>query len=185
MKPVAVARRYAQAVAEAAAAKDHGALEKVAAEVAIAARVIGRDEAFQNFFADPSVRDGDKQQAVEALAKKAKMHDLSRSFLGLLVRNRRVNDLPAIARALETIKDRMLGVVAAETTTAVPLTTAQVARLRESLERLTGSTVRLETKVDPALLGGIRTRVGSRVYDGSLQRQLALMRERLAGAGRH
>jgi len=181
VKPVAVARRYAQAVAEAAAAKDHGTLEKVAAEVAIVARAIGKDEAFQNFFADPSARDRDKQQAVEAMAKKAKLHDLTRSFLGLLVRNRRMNDLMVIARALETIKDRMLGVVAAETTTAVPLNAAQTARLRETLERLTGRTVRLETRVDPALLGGIRTQIGSRVYDGSLHRRIALMRERLAG----
>jgi F-type H+-transporting ATPase subunit delta len=181
VKPVAVARRYAQAVAEAAAAKDHGTLEKVAAEVAIAARAIGGDETVRNFFADPSVRDRDKQQAVEALAKKAKLHDLSRSFLGLLVRNRRMTDLPGIARALATIKDRTLGVVAAETTTAVPLTAAQQSKLKETLERLTGRTVRLETRVDPALIGGIRTRIGSRVYDGSLQRRIALMRERLAG----
>jgi F0F1-type ATP synthase delta subunit len=42
----------------------------------------------------------------------------------------------------------------------------------------------METRVDPALLGGIRTQIGSRVYDGSLQRRIALMKERLAGAGR-
>ena len=183
MKPVAVARRYARALAEAAAAKNRATLEKVVEEVSEAAAALGKDERLRTFFVDPSIKDRDKQQVLDGAAKARKVHPLTRSFLGLLIRNRRMTDLPAIARALEAARDRMLEVVAVETTTATPLTEAQTARLQETLERMTGRDVRLETRVDPALMGGARTRIGSRVYDGSLQRRLALLRERLAGAG--
>jgi F-type H+-transporting ATPase subunit delta len=64
----------------------------------------------------------------------------------------------------------------------VPLSSAEVKRLRESLEKMTGRKVEVRLNVDPAVLGGARTRIGSKVYDGTLSRQLALLRERLAQA---
>ena len=69
----------------------------------------------------------------------------------------------------------------AETTTAVPLSTAELKRLREALQKMTGRTVRITHRVDPTVLGGARTRIGSRVYDGTLKHQLVALRERLVG----
>ena len=52
-------------------------------------------------------------------------------------------------------------------------------RARRALEKMTGRKIRLECKVDPELLGGAVTRVGSKVYDGSLRTQLEQLKRRL------
>jgi F-type H+-transporting ATPase subunit delta len=194
VQPVAVAKRYARALADYAEgastedasgrrkpATEAGRLEAVAAELALVTSVLDADPKFRRFFADPSIPQKDKQTAIETLARDAKLSEALRNFLMLLASNRRLGAIGAIRGAFEEIKDERLQVVAAETTTAVPLSAADLKRLRETLERMTGRTVRITQRVDPALLGGARTRIGSRVYDGTLRRQLETLREKLIG----
>jgi F-type H+-transporting ATPase subunit delta len=79
-------------------------------------------------------------------------------------------------------RDRLLdfrGVVRAEVTTALPLDTSRADAIQKSLATLTGRTVLLATKIDPAIIGGLVARIGSTVYDGSVTRQLEKMKERL------
>ncbi len=182
MKPLAVARRYARALADVAGGKDKARLEKVAAELDLVSEVLRKAPRALRFLDDPSAPSQDREAAIGTLAREARASDLTRRFLRVLMDRRRLTALPEIARALTEIKDERLGIVRAETTTAVPLSAAELRRLRESLERMTGRAVRLTTNVDPSLLGGARTRIGSRVYDGTLRRQLALLRARLAVA---
>ncbi|HXW06551.1 MAG TPA: ATP synthase F1 subunit delta [Vicinamibacterales bacterium] len=73
-------------------------------------------------------------------------------------------------------------IVRAEVTTAVALPPDRVSALRDGLARTTGREVRLETQVDPSIVGGAVARIGSTVYDGSVTRQLTRLRETLAGA---
>ncbi len=191
MQPVAVAKRYARALADYAESKtgeagrpgrkDPARLEPVASELALVSRILDGDPKFARFFADPSIKQKDKETAIEAVARKGKLSDAVRNFLVVLVTNRRLGALGAIRRAFEVVKDERLGIVSAETTTAVPLSAAELKRLRGALERMTGLTVRITQHVDPALLGGARTRIGSRVYDGTLRHQLEALRERLVG----
>jgi len=70
-------------------------------------------------------------------------------------------------------------VVQAEVTTATPLAADQAAQLQQRLGTSLGRTVTLTTRVDPALIGGMVTRIGSTVYDGSLAMQLTQLRQRL------
>ncbi len=192
MQPVAVAKRYARALADYAepkpgeagrsGKKDTSSLEPLLSELALVRRVLDGDPKFARFFADPSIDQKDKKSALEAMARKGKLSDAMRNFLLLLVTNRRLGALGEIVRAFEQEKDERLGIVSAETTTAVPLSAAELRRLREALETMTGRTVKITQRVDPALLGGARTRIGSRVYDGTLRRNLEALRERLVGA---
>ena len=192
MQPVAVAKRYARALADYAeskpetsgrgAQKDASRLEGLAAELTQLSRAVAKDQTFLRFFADPSISHADKRAAIEGIARKGKLSEGMRNFLLLLVANRRIAALGAIARAFEQEKDERLGIVSAETTSAVPLSAAELKRLKEALERMTGRTVKIEQRVDPALLGGARTRIGSKVYDGTLKRNLEALRERLVGA---
>jgi F-type H+-transporting ATPase subunit delta len=165
-----------------AAAREAAALEATAGGLLLAAEVVGRDRHLLRFFADPSIGRSVKEKAIATLCTEADLSDLVRRFLGVLVENRRMAALPAIARSFEALKDERLGIVAAEATTAVALSAGEQKRLRESLETLTGRAVRLAVRVDPGVLGGARTRIGSKVYDGTLKRQLAALRERLAGS---
>jgi F-type H+-transporting ATPase subunit delta len=86
---------------------------------------------------------------------------------------------------LEVYRERLLDhqqVIRAEVTTADELSADTALALRDRLTRATGRRVTLTTKVDPAILGGLVTRIGSIVYDGSLAAQLAKMRERLTSS---
>jgi F-type H+-transporting ATPase subunit delta len=71
-------------------------------------------------------------------------------------------------------------VIQAEVTTAEPLNAARLDELTQRIARATGRTVAVTTRVDPAILGGIVTRIGSTVYDGSVAAQLQAIRQRLA-----
>ncbi|MFQ5876740.1 MAG: ATP synthase F1 subunit delta [Acidobacteriota bacterium] len=177
MNPANIAKRYARALAEVAGPR----LERVASDLDLLARVLARRPQLMRFFEDPSVRRRDKEEAAGTLTGRARVGALTRRFVAVLIENRRLAALPAIARAFAEIRDERLGVLPVEATTAVPLSPEQKRRFRESLERMTGRSVRLEWQVDPEVLGGARARIGSRVYDGTLRRQLEVLRERLAG----
>ncbi len=182
MKPIAVARRYARALADVAGRKDATRLEKVAAELSLVAEVLDRAPEVLRFLADPSVPARGKEEAIGTLGRKTGIGELTRRFLQVLIERRRLAAISAISQAFTTIKDQRLAIVPVEATTAVPLSAPEFKRFRESLETMTGRTVRLELRVDPAVLGGARTRVGSRVYDGTLKRKLQTLRARLAAA---
>jgi F-type H+-transporting ATPase subunit delta len=70
-------------------------------------------------------------------------------------------------------------VVRAEVTTAAPLSQERVAQIEQRLAALTGRTVDMKTNVDPTIIGGVVTRIGSTVYDGSIATQLTKLRDRL------
>jgi F-type H+-transporting ATPase subunit delta len=74
--------------------------------------------------------------------------------------------------AFERIAAEDRGAVSAEVTTAMPLTAAQATALAASLRLALGKDPEIETKVDPAILGGLKVRVGSRLYDASLKSRL-------------
>ena len=90
--------------------------------------------------------------------------------------------LALVPDLLDVYRERLLDhqqVVRAEVTTAEPLGPDQQSRLQERLARTTGRRVTLTTNVDPSIIGGIVTRIGSIVYDGSLATQSSKMRDRL------
>ena len=144
--------------------------------------MLGADARFQRFFADPSVAQDTKQAAIDALAKKGRLGDAARKFLMVLVANRRLGTIGAVRDAFAAIKDERIGIVSAEATTAVPLSSAEAKRLHAALESMTGQSVRVTHRVDPSVLGGARTRIGSKVYDGTLRHKLDTLRGRLVGA---
>jgi F-type H+-transporting ATPase subunit delta len=97
----------------------------------------------------------------------------------VLIDRRRVGSLAEIAEAFEVLLDERLGTVRANVTSALGLSDSQKARLQEELSGLTGSPVRLRFAVDPGLIGGIVARIGSTVYDGSVEGQLEALGRRL------
>jgi len=101
------------------------------------------------------------------------------SFVRLLNRKRRMALLPEIAATYRRFADERLGRAQAEVTVAEALPAALQERLRKQLEQATGKTITLTLKVDPAILGGAVTRVGSTVWDGSVRHHLHQVREQL------
>jgi F-type H+-transporting ATPase subunit delta len=182
LRPISVAKRYARALVEVAGEKEPDRLEKISEDLHTLARVLENGPQISRFFEDPSARREDKDRAADSLARRTEASQVTRRFLNVLIENHRLAALPTIATVFETIKDERLGIVPVEATTAVPLSAADRKKFRASMEKATGRRIRLSLRVDPSVLGGARTRIGSQVYDGTLRRQLAMLRERLVEA---
>ena len=136
----------------------------------------------------PELRDTLLNPAVPRTARRKILHDLAGGrglppqvghFLSVILDNGRLGSLPSIAAAFREAREAAAGVVPATLTTAAPLSPELERRAMTALERLTGRKVRLETKVDPLLVGGAMTQIGSTVYDGSLRTQLTRLRRRM------
>jgi F-type H+-transporting ATPase subunit delta len=100
-------------------------------------------------------------------------------LLFLILEHDDVNELTEVVTEFERRVLDLYRVVRVEVTTASPLDAARAEALRGALSQVTGREVRMETRTDPALVGGVVAKVGSRVFDGSVLRHLARLRERL------
>lgn len=127
---------------------------------------------------------GDAKRAIAAeIASLAGAPAAARDTLALLAGHHQLDGLDGIVKELKTQVHKQERRVDAEVTTAVPLTEEQLARLRDALSQATGQQVTLSASLDPSIIGGAVTRVGSVVYDGSLARQLARLKEQFASQG--
>jgi F-type H+-transporting ATPase subunit delta len=120
----------------------------------------------------PAFDSEQKVRGLGAVAEAAEFNDTTRKFLGLVAANRRASALPAMIKVFERLAAEDRGAISAEVVTAVPLTSAQSQALAASLRAALGKDPEIETRVDPAILGGLRVRVGSRLYDASLKSRL-------------
>lgn len=165
-----VGARYAQALFE--LADEAGALAAVERDLK-AFRAIGTENAeFRGMLASPFFSTADKGKALLAIADEGKAHHLTRNFLGLLANNGRAAALPAVAVAFEKLAAERRGSVAAEVTSAIKLSVAQQKAIAAALKQAFGKDPEITTTVDPAILGGLRVKVGSRVFDASLKSRL-------------
>jgi F-type H+-transporting ATPase subunit delta len=96
-----------------------------------------------------------------------------------LLRNNRLTDLHEINDRFASVLEERSGHVAAEVTSARELSADQKGELKANLEKLTGKQVQLNFGIDQSIIGGVVTRVGSTVYDGSVKTQLENLREEL------
>lgn len=112
-----------------------------------------------------------------------KLHPVSpivERLLFLVLEHDDANELPMIMEDFERRVMDFHHVVRVQVTTAAPLDAGRAESLRGALAQVTGRDVRIDTRTDPAILGGVVAQVGSRVFDGSVTRHLARLRERLA-----
>jgi F-type H+-transporting ATPase subunit delta len=103
-----------------------------------------------------------------------------RNLLFLLVKRRRIEQLPRVVDEFIRLDDRRQGITHATATSAAPLTDLEVKALTARLEQMTGGSVALTTDIDSSLLGGLVVRVGDRLIDGSVRGRLERLRTQLA-----
>ena len=99
----------------------------------------------------------------------------------MLLQNQRLTELGEINRKFTEILDERAGMVAASVLTARSVPERSQQELHNKLTELTGKKVRVDFDTDPELIGGIVTRIGSTVYDGSVRNQLQQIKEKMAG----
>ncbi len=120
--------------------------------------------------------------AMMAVLEKAGVGDLTRRFVGVVGQNRRLFAMGGMIDAFLAMLARRRGEETAYVSSAAALNDEQLARLAESLRKAVGSKVRVETAVDPSLIGGLVVRVGSRMVDSSVRTKLQRMQLAMKGA---
>jgi F-type H+-transporting ATPase subunit delta len=175
----AVAKSYAKAIFELARERDQA--DQLEAELARVAALIGEDGELATVLSQPWVTPANKRKLAEELGQRLELSKLGRDVLALVAAHGRADHLRAIATAYRGMLDAAHGRVRARVRTAVPLTdgdrTALTAKLSSALE---SKQVVLDEVTDRSLLGGFVAEIGSLIVDGSLDGQLARLRQRLA-----
>ena len=174
-----LALRYATAAFELAAeersidslASDLGQLKKLLAESAELTRLVR----------SPLFSRESQAQGMEAVLSKAGATALTRKLVLLLAEKRRLFALNDIIRSFEQLLAKHRGEVAAEVTSARPLSADEAAELKSLLKGKLGREPKLELHVDPTLLGGLKLKVGSRMIDSSLRSKLDGLRAAMKG----
>lgn len=175
----AATKAYARALHDIATERQQA--DAIAGELETVAETIRASRELSELFARPWVPAAAKQSTAVEIVSRLGVSTLTRDFVGLVARQGRAADLGAIARTYRALVDERAGRVRARVRTAVPLTAGERAQLEQRLGRvLDGKQVVLEEVVDPELLGGFVAEIDSYIVDGSLDGQLARMRERLA-----
>ncbi len=172
-----VARRYAQALLELGA--EEGNLDNIVDEMGAVASAWDSSAELRNALQNPLVPHPLKKAVMQELTERIGAGTTTRNALLLLLDRRRIRSLPYVARQLRELADARKGLVHAEVTTAAPLPEAYYARLQAQLEKMTGKRVAVDRMTDASLIGGVVTRVGDRIFDGSLRTRLQSLRDAL------
>ena len=174
-----VARRYATALADVAVAR--GEEREVQAELGDWASMIESNPQLKEVFANPTVAYNQKRKVLEELISRTQVRETTASFLRVLLRNQRLAQLREVDARFGRILDERGGIVAAEVTTARPITEELKTALHDTLAAATGQKVRLSFHTDEAIIGGVVARIGSTIFDGSVQNHLERLSEGLVG----
>ena len=124
----------------------------------------------------PVISADDQGKGLVAVATKAKFEKTTANFLGLLAQNGRAKDLPAVIAGFEARYAKHAGIVAAEVVSAQPLDAKQLAAIKTALNKSLGKAPELTARVDPSILGGLKVKVGSKLFDASLKTKLDQMK---------
>jgi len=163
-------QRYAKALFD--LASETGALRAVEADMTSLRLALADSADLRRLLDSPVFTVADKSAGLAAIAAKAKFNPVTAKFLGLLAANGRSADLNAAIAAFQAMAAKARGAVSAEVISASPLTAAQAKGVAAALRTALGKDPEVTTRVDPALLGGLKVRVGSRLFDASLKSKL-------------
>ncbi|MEW5746153.1 MAG: ATP synthase F1 subunit delta [Nitrospirota bacterium] len=143
------------------------------------AGLMEKDKRFRNLLVSPLFSEDESRQVIAYLSRKLTMSEKTGRYLQYLLRINALGALPEILNAIVAqyleMKKRSRAVV----TSPVPLSREYETQLAGSLKKVTGRDIDLEFVVDPALLGGVRIKVGSTMYDSSIKGQLGLLKDKL------
>jgi len=175
-----VARRYAVALADVVTRTNE--TDSVQTELKSWEQLINANADLQTAFRNPAISQANKEKVLESLIAKTQPTKTTANFLRVLLKNSRLTEIGEINEKFSSVLEERSGVVSAQITSARPLAENVKAEMKTSLEKLTDKTVNLNFKTDETLIGGVVTRLGSTVYDGSVKTQLEELKHQMIGA---
>ena len=177
MSSTKIARRYAKALSEVCdEAANHGVIQKQLTEFA---GLWSEAKELRGVMKSPVIELDQKQSVLDAITTKAMVAPTTRRFLGVLLERGRLEAIGDISQAFTQLMDDRDNRVRAEVRSAVPMEADDLTRIQNSLERIMGKSVSLDSSVDASLLGGVQVQIGNLVLDASIRSQLDSIKERL------
>ncbi len=159
--------------------KNDGAAENYRQELEGFVGLVAREAALGQILNNPLYNAGDRKKVLTALIDKLSLSGVMSSFLKLLFDKGRFGFIAAINEFYQKLADDLKGVARASIVSANELSSEAVEKIRKALSKKTGKDIVLNIKTDPALIGGVVTKIGDLVLDGSIKTQLLNMRESL------
>lgn len=172
-----VARRYALALADVVEKSPDS--EIIKSELKQWETLMDANADLTNAFRNPAIAHANKEKVLEGLIEKAKPSRTTANFLRVLLRNGRLTDLGQINDKFASVLEERSGALAAKIISARPLSAEEQAELKNNLSKLTGKNVSLNFDIDQNIIGGVVTKIGSTVYDGSVKTQLENLKEQM------
>lgn len=183
--PTGLSDRYALALLDLAddrRAADPGALDRIAADLERVLALWQQDAGFQAFIADPRLAAREQLKGAMPVLERIGVGQEVRNLVGVLITNRRLGRLPEVAAAFGAKLAERRGQQIATVTTAHALNDTQRAQIVARLTEAGYSGIQLRESVDPAVLGGLVVRIGSRLYDNSIKSKLQRLQFAMKGA---
>ena len=174
-----LAGRYANAAFE--LAEEQRAVDAVSADLASLRKAVAASPDLAGVVRSPLVRSETQSRVIKAVLEKQGAGKLATNLVLLLAAKRRLSALEDVIRAYERLVARSRGETEAQVISARALSDGEIAELKTVLKARLGKEPRLDTKVDPALLGGLVVKVGSRMIDSSLRTKLSGLRAAMRG----
>ena len=177
MKNLAIARCYAKALL--LIGKEDGNTEIYRKELDEFADLVAREDELRTVISNPIYHYDGRKTVLQKVISKLEISQVMESFLLLLFAKGRIGFLDSIADFYQKIADELKGVARASLVSASELSSETIDKIRQALAKKTGKEIILTVDQDKALIGGIVTRIGDLVLDGSVKTQLLNMRESL------
>jgi F-type H+-transporting ATPase subunit delta len=174
-----LAGRYASALFE--LARDERQIDAVSTSLKSLKDALAQSAELKSLISSPLIQRKDAARAIAATAGSLQLDQTTTNFLGVIARNGRLRQLTEIVRLFERLAADHRGETTAEVTTARPLDDDQVAALKANLRARAGREVTIDSKVDPAILGGIVVRLGSQMIDASIRTKLNTLATAMKG----
>jgi F-type H+-transporting ATPase subunit delta len=175
MSEIRVASRYAKSLID--LAQEKGLLEQVHADMQLFAKTVKENRDFKLFLSNPIINHGKKLAVLKSLFTN-KVNELTLRFFLLITEKNREAYLETSATEFIRQYNEIKGIEKAQVTTAVPLTPESRAQLTQKVVQLTGKTIQLEEKIDPAILGGFVLRVGDKQVDDTIRTSLRALKNK-------
>lgn len=177
----AAAERYARAIFE--LGSESGQLERLSQEISEFAGSYQTQPDLRRALENPVLEEPLRERVLRQVARQSQYSPLGTNSLLVLLKRRRLPELPAIARRLRTLADEKNGVVRAKIVSAGSLSETYFTQLRQHIENAIGQRILVEHEEDPSLIGGVMVRVGDNTFDGSIRGRLEELERQLLATG--
>jgi F-type H+-transporting ATPase subunit delta len=176
-----VAGRYAAALFDLAV--EAKSIDVVARDLARFEALVAGSDDLASLIKSPVFTADEQVSAISAVLDRAKIGGLAANFIKLVASKRRMFVLPGMIAGYRALVADDRGVTSAEVTLADPASDVRLAEIRAALEGAAGGKVDLSVRIDPAIIGGVIVKMGSRMIDASLRAKLTAIRTRMKEVG--